>query len=240
MNYFKKIFYKIKNYFNKSSNTSNTTNTTNISVFDNNDYITPKDLTSLSYNIIIPEIQYPQPKIEGKPNILIMDDFTGMANLIYDEMKRIQCCDVYNNFNILLATGNYAAFTVENFLKDNAEKIDVAILDITLGGVINAVEYDGIDTAILLKKYNPNCVIRFITGHTLNKHNPEIFKFIQKFEHFFKTPIDETQKVKFKNNVIEMYKHVISKNGNRVAALGNLIQEYYDSQDYHKLQNTRN
>lgn len=222
--FLKKWYYKFYNYFNKPLKED---------IFKNNytPYTTPKDLVRKSYDIIIPDMHYCQPEIEGRPNILIMDDFVGMAHLIKDEMHRIQCCDVYNNFNVLMATGNYAAFTVKKFLKETDKKVDVAILDITLGGVIDTIEYDGIDTAIALKKHNPDCVIRFITGHTLNKHNPEIFKFIQKFEHFFKTSMDATKKVTFKDEVVEMYKHIINKNGNRVAALGDLIQEYYDLQD---------
>ncbi len=78
----------------------------------------------------------------------------------------------------------------------------------------------------MLKKQSPECIIKFITGHTLNRHNPEIFQFIKKFEDFFKLPIDETEIVKFKEIDMEVYKHIINKNSNRVESLGATIQNY--------------
>lgn len=199
------------------------------------DYLKPIDVTPTEYHPKIEKMEYIQPEYNGKPYILIMDDFKGMARLIKDELHRIQCCDVYNNFNIMMATGDYAAFTVQNFLTSAStnvleKTIDIAILDITLGGVINNIEYDGIDIAIMIKNKYPNCIIRFLTGHTLNRHNPAIFKFIKKFEDYFRTPIDEEHTTFFMDEEIIMYKHIINKNGNRVACLGNQIQEYFTLQ----------
>lgn len=219
---FKNVKMKIKNIFKNKNENKNERKY-------ENEYITPVDLVNKIKNIDVPDIIYCEPEIEGRPNILIMDDFIGMAQLIKDELNRIQCCDVYKNFNILIATGNYAAFTVKKFLELPDKKIiDVAILDITLGGVIDNIEYDGIDIAIMLKKHNPNCVIKFLTGHTLNEYNPEIFKFMQKFKDYFKIPIDATKYSSFKNKEYETYAHIINKNGNRVADLGDLLQTYYD------------
>jgi len=210
-----KQFNKLKNYFKKE----------NIEDFT---YTSPDELKIDEQEIVIPDVKFCEPEIEGRPNILIMDDFIGMVNVIQDELERVQCCDVHEHFNIITATGNYAAFSVEKYLKNPDKRIDAAILDITLGGVINSIEYDGIDTAIMIKEHNPDCVIRFITGHTLNKRNPAIFKFMQKFEHFFNASMDETKTITFNNKKILMYKHVIHKNGNRVESLGDLIQEYND------------
>jgi len=188
-------------------------------------YTSPVSLEPVNYKTVIPKVT----KFSNDPlkkNILIMDDFEGMAILIKDELQRVQCCDVSKMFNIILSTGSFAAFTVKDFIKNEDVKIDVALLDITLGGVIEGLEYDGVDVAIMLKESNPDCVIRFVTGHTLNRHNPEIFKFIQKFENFFKVKIDEM--VTQTHNGIQqtVYKHVINKNGNRVEALGSTLQEF--------------
>ncbi len=190
-------------------------------------YDSPIDLGEVDYKTVIPEVT----KLTydpSKKNILIMDDFEGMALLIKDELKRVQCCDIDKTFNIILSTGSFAGFTVKQFLENEDIKIDIALLDITLGGVIEGVEYDGVDIAIILKKYNPDCVIRFVTGHTLNRHNPEIFKFIKKFESFFDVKIDETKLLIHKGEEQHVYKHVINKNGNRVEALGSTIQEFMD------------
>jgi len=192
--------------------------------------IMPEDLNIIQPNIILEDLIFCPPEKEGKPYILIMDDFEGMVQLVKDELQRVQCCNIREDYNIILSMGQYAAFKVERFLKEPNRTIDIAILDITLGGVIDGVEYDGVDIAIMLKTHNPNCVIKFLTGHALNKHNPEIFKFIEKFENFFKVPMTETKYITFKEKKIEMYKHIINKNGNRVAAMGDLLQEYVDLQ----------
>ena len=189
------------------------------------EYIHPESLNSdFNFDKIIPSIDLKNYS-EKKRNILIMDDFSGMAQLLKEEMLRVQCCSIETNFNILLATGSLAAFSVKDAIK-NELQIDIAFLDITLGGIIDGIEYDGIDVAIMLKKANPLCVIRFVTGHTLNRYNPEIFQFIKKFEDFFEVQIDETEEIYFKDAKIELYKHIINKNGNRVEAMGGAFQEY--------------
>lgn len=85
------------------------------------------------------------------------------------------------------------------------EKIDIALLDITIGGFnyINneMVEYDGIDIAKFIKEVFPNCRIYFLTGHKPNKKNPKIFRYMEKFRSIFHEEI---------NNWI------IPKNSNRV------------------------
>ncbi len=197
---------------------------------DYDHYKKPKSIKTDSYKTIIPQIGLNKNFDKTKPTILIMDDFVGMATLIQDELERVKCIDVKKNYNILTATGNYAAFTVKNLLKDGEPPIDIALLDITLGGVVKGQEYDGVDVAILIKKYYPNCVIRFVTGHTLNRHNPEIFQFIKKFEDFFGVKIDETHQVLYNGTNREIYKHIINKNGNRVESLGDTIQEHLDKE----------
>lgn len=211
---FKKVFNKIKQLFMSKELCSP------IMIYDS-----PLDLGEVDYKTVIPEVK----KFSYDPtkkNILIMDDFEGMALLIKDELKRVQCCNIEQKFNIILSTGAFAGFTVKQFLENEDIKIDVALLDITLGGVIEGVEYDGVDVAIFLKQSNPECVIRFVTGHTLNRHNPEIFKFIKKFETFFKVKIDESETITHKGEEQQIYKHVINKNGNRVEALGSTILEF--------------
>jgi len=169
---------------------------------------------------------------KSKPTILIMDDFTGMVLLLKDELGRVQCCDVNKNFNILIVTGKYAAFSVEKTLRNNPIKIDIAFLDITLGGVINNIEYDGIDTAILINSLNPECNIKFITGHTLNKHNPTIFKFMKKFEDSFNLKMDETVENLFNGEKSLHYKYIINKNSVRVKELGVTIENFLKKNSY--------
>ena len=193
------------------------------------DYIRPSEIFKDSYNIEIPDVKIHSNEL-GKPGILLMDDLSGMTNLIINELTRVQCCDVIGEFNIAVATGDFAAFSVEKFL-NNEElqfEINIALLDITLGGVINGVEYDGVDIAIMIKNKFPDALIKFITGHTLNRRNPEIFKFIEKFENYFNLSIDEMDTVIVDGELQKIYKHVIRKNSNRVFELGLTFEEYLD------------
>jgi hypothetical protein len=83
--------------------------------------------------------------------------------------------------------------------------IDIALLDITIGGFnyINneMVEYDGIDIAKFIKELFPNCKIYFLTGHKPNKKNPKIFKYMEKFRSIFNEEINS---------------YIIPKNSNRI------------------------
>jgi len=194
------------------------------------DYLKPMELGSNKLDITIPEI-----KIDfldkNKKNIFIMDDFDGMGNLIKDEILQTECINVEEHFNIILDTGTFAGFSIKNLLENEKDlKIDLAFLDITLGGIINGVELDGVDIAILLKKRNPNCLVKFVTGHTLNRHNPEIFKFIQKFEKIFEMKIDEIEEREYlidgELKKIPIYKHIINKTGNRRDLLEITICDY--------------
>ena len=216
----------LKRYFSKDKQKEKKDKINKLSKKDFESYTKPKELQREQKKIVVPDVYSNKIIDNNKPSILVMDDFVGMAQLINDELDRVQCCNITKDYNIILATGLFAAFSVENMIKNKTHKIDIAFLDITLGGVVKGIEYDGIDVAIMLKKYNKNCVIKFVTGHTLNKHNPELFKFIEKFETFFNTKMDDTEIINFNGKKVEIYKHVINKNGNRLESLGAAVQEF--------------
>jgi len=217
------IFEKIKSYFIEEEQEEEQ---------EELDYLKPMDLGSNNYKIEIPEININKEAIFNKDlkTIFIMDDFDGMAELIKDELYQARCCNVKEYFNIIVSTGIFAGFSIRNLLMSNPDLIiDIAFLDITLGGIINGEELDGIDIAILLKERNPDCLIKFVTGHTLNKHNPEIFKFIHKFETTFKVKMDEIEETSSSNNGdIKIYKHVINKTSNRKELIELTLHNYFD------------
>jgi len=215
MNFLKKLFKRNKPSIETSIETD----------VSNKEYTSPSSLVYKQEKIVVPDAYSMKPIDPNKPTILLMDDFTGITQLLLSELQRVQYEEVDTGFNIILCTGLFAAFSAKKLLETD-QSLDIAFLDITLGGIIDGVEYDGIDIAIMIKKKYPNCIIKFVTGHTLNKHNPEIFKFIQKFENFFKTDICEITDICFKNNKTQIYEHVIPKNGNRVESMGYAIQEY--------------
>jgi len=190
------------------------------------EYLRPEDIDcSITSEILINDIKIINEYDENKPNLLIMDDFDAMVNLLLNELKRVPG-DVYDNFNIYSASGEFAAFSVKKFL-DTGGSFDLCFLDITLGGVIDTIELDGVDIAISIKERNPESSIRFITGHTLNKRNPEIFKFITKFNNHFDRDIDEKIDIIDMNGTHQsIYSHVIGKNDNRIVLMEYSIREY--------------
>jgi hypothetical protein len=190
------------------------------------DYKKPDDIIITHEEVDVPEINYASGKIDiSKPTILIMDDFEFMARLVYEELERVDVIDVYKNFNVITASSEYAGFSVKKALEEGV-KFDVCFLDITLGGVIDSVEYDGVDIAIMIKEKYPNSNIQFITGHTLNRKNPEIFQFIQRFETHFDVPIDEEYDIVIDGVNDTCFKHIIPKNSNRVLLMGNAIKHW--------------
>lgn len=193
------------------------------------EYVRPTEILVEEVETIIPDVEYVvDNRDKNAPVILIMDDFKGMANLLKDELNRVYCCDVYENFTIVIATGELAGFSVEKEI-DRGLIVDVGFLDITLGGVISGVEYDGIDVAIMIKNSNPKSLVKFVTGHTLNRKNPEIFQFITRFENYFKVPIDEIETVLGRDGSVDIYKHIIQKNSDRVFLLGKALERWLDN-----------
>ena len=185
--------------------------------FFKDDYISPTSfmMSRKHDELIIPDINIRNNVGKHAPTILIMDDYSGMVDLLYTEVLRIQCCDIGSKFNIITATDEYAAFTVKEYI-DHGGKIDIAFLDITIGGIKDGIELDGIDTAIMIKKACPDSEIKFITGHTLNKRNPEIFEFMQKFYNETGFNIDEEEEIKDlkTQEMMTIRKHIIGKNSN--------------------------
>jgi hypothetical protein len=192
------------------------------------EYISPKDLEKyVPQAIEIPEMVYHNEFDKNRPTILLMDDYEGMIQLLMIELKRIQCCNIMDTFNIVYATGDMAAFAVKKYL-ENDGKVDVAFLDITIGGIIENVELDGIDISILIKEKFKKSQIRFLTGHTLNKKNPEIFLFMKKFKDATGLDIDEKQEIEYLNEKHEITKYVIGKNTNRILLMALAIEKYLD------------
>lgn len=159
-----------------------------------------------------------EPEIKGNPNgskLLMVDDIEFTENLYmtdFRKMGRTYNRDVNDDYALIGAFGINAGFIAYKYLMDG-NTVDKAILDITLGHYNrNAkgdyLELDGIDIAIKLLEINPNADIRFVSAHTLNKHNPALIYYIKKFETIVKKPID---------------KFYINKNLNRFEELANFI-----------------
>lgn len=201
------------------------------------EYKKPGSFKKIDFNLNIPNLKSLNEIKSDRPTILLMDDFPGIISILIDDFNSINP-EIKNYFNILYADGNMAAFSVKKFLHDykeyrietldigthnnyiakfsNIKEIDLALLDITIGGyhyntdTHEIIEYDGIDIAKFLKEEFKNINFYFITGHIINKRNPKIFKFVEKFFSYFNKNIDDF--VIPKNSTrIEFYKKEIKE-----------------------------
>lgn len=176
-------------------------------------YLKPEDIKIEDNHIDIPVISVSNNcNYNDRPLILLMDDYPGVISLLHDDMKYTDK-EYKDKYCFLESTGNFAAFSVIDYLqREDHKKIDIAFLDITLGGIIvkngKVTEYDGVDVAIGILKDNPDAKIKFITGHTINRKNPELFKFITKFETFTGKEIDS---------------FVIPKNASRIDSIAEVL-----------------
>jgi len=136
--------------------------------------------------------KYNAPEITcGTPgtNIFILDDIPDSLTLYdidFSTIKRQYKKNVCNDFQVINCVGSTAGFKAHKFIAIEKNKIDYAILDITLGYLVRLdngeyIEFDGIDIAIDILGVNPDAKIRFSTAHTLNKRNPTMEYYHNKF-----------------------------------------------------------
>jgi hypothetical protein len=193
------------------------------------EYTSPE---SLHVEEFVPSISKPEFIHEYDPekkNIIVMDDQKGMVNIFIGELLSIKEYDVDKLFNILPIHGVYSAFKVERYIEANPDiKFDLAFLDMTLGGILKGVEYDGIDVAIMLKNQNSKCEVLFLTGHIMNERVSIIFDYMQKFRDYFKEEISSTTNVMVGDSQISIMDHIIPKSENRSLLTKIALDKYYE------------
>ena len=175
-------------------------------------YTSPKELKSKVQCVEIPEVVIH--KEEGDiATVLIMDDQSSMTKMTIGTLAVLEAEGEIKQCTKIEATTRKAAFSVEKAIEDGTiDKLDFALLDITIGGIINGVELDGIDVAIMIKKRFPECKIKFLTGHSMNREISVIFDYISKFESWFKCKIDTYKEVEgIDGQPMYVYDHIIPK-----------------------------
>ncbi len=183
-------------------------------------YSIPSELEIKTVCINLPKMEWFNKLDNPTGTILIIDDQKEMVKLLCTELKRVQYINVMKNFNIVTYTGEYLGFPLIQHIKEKTiPKIDIAILDITLGGIIDGIEYDGIDISIELRKAFPDVIFKYITGHSMNKKISTIFNYITKFKEYFGESIES----EYSNGI---RKHLINKTDNRIEAIGLLIEKF--------------
>lgn len=166
--------------------------------------------------------QFRMPSIKGnkesKKSILLLDDLPFVINLYENNFKKIKRnynVDVFADFKLVYATESDCGGKILKYiyLDEINNKIDYAILDITLGYICRTknrkpIEIDGIDIALILLDKNPNLQFKFISAHTLNKHNKTMQMYFDKFE---------------KNTNLNIEDYYINKNEDQITPIYELL-----------------
>lgn len=166
--------------------------------------------------------QFRMPSIRGnkesKKSILLLDDLPFVINLYENNFKKIKRnynVDIFTDFKLIYATESDCGGKVLKYIYLDAlkNKIDYAILDITLGYICRTknkkpIEIDGIDIALILLNKNPDVQFKFISAHTLNKHNKTMQMYFDKFE---------------KNTNLNIEDYYINKNGDQITPIYELL-----------------
>lgn len=155
---------------------------------------------------------------EGKKSILLLDDLPFVINLYENNFKKIKRnynVDVFEDFKLIYATESDCGGKILKYIYLDTlnHKIDYAILDITLGYICRTknkkpIEIDGIDVALILLEKNPDLQFKFISAHTLNKHNKTMQMYFDKFE---------------KNTNLNIEDYYINKNGDQITPIYELL-----------------
>jgi len=120
-------------------------------------------------------------KLKNNKSLLKIYEKRIINDATPDQLKLLKKINI-NDYNIIIARGNMAAFSVIDAIKKGTLKnVKIAILDIIMGGFkiendYNTI-YDGIDVAKELWSHYKDIQIMFYTGCTIGKYSEESNKF---------------------------------------------------------------
>lgn len=156
-------------------------------LFDNKTVITKEMLEQFDYSSI------PEPEIlnPDAPRTAILVDDIVFTDIMYrhDLKKMVEQygCAPYQDYKMVKCLGDYAGFQAYKYVVLEGNKIDVGVLDITLGHNFciqdrMCVEVDGVDIAYHIKQACPDFKFLLCTAHTLNLNNTTIERYYNKLK----------------------------------------------------------
>lgn len=130
-------------------------------------------------------IEFVTPYNKSLKTLVIVDDNKGAASFLADDI--IDDPEI-SDVNIIIFTGQYAGFVLEEFINISKLHIDYAILDITLGGLrrkngINVL-YDGVDIYKILMDLDSSFKYIFYTSNNMNKQLKTINNIYKKYRKY--------------------------------------------------------
>ena len=170
----------IKNFFNKEHNSDKE--------YIDSSEIDTDVVESFDYDTM-DDVEYLSEDIDEKDVLLLVDDLEDQFFLYEMDFKNIKSkfdCSIYDEYLVCKSSGEMAGFSAIKFI-NNTDRLDVAILDITLGKSIKLsngeyIDIDGVDIGLSILKKFPRCKVVFCSAHPLNRRNPDIHSFMMKWE----------------------------------------------------------
>lgn len=157
----------------------------------------------------------------GEKNILVMDDIPEtsiLTTILFKDINKITGRDIYKDYTVHYAFGPNAAAKSINTINNN--KIDVALLDITLGEMVSLpdgskIEIDGVDIALYILDKYPTAKVLFLSAHSLNMKNPLMKYYYNKFINNTNLNIEDFYVNKACKDKIDTIMKVIYNNGDK-------------------------
>lgn len=122
---------------------------------------------------------------KDKKTILIIDDNEGMVNFIRDDFVSI-LGDDFSNYNILTFTSPLAAYILIMYFEKINLKVELAIIDILLNGIVKTSEKNikltGVDVFEYLKQKTKIQNFFFYTGNQLNTDITFVRQMVEQFK----------------------------------------------------------
>lgn len=127
----------------------------------------------------------------NKKTVLFLDNYEDISFVIkacIDKLETPSGKSAKDEFNFIGIFGISSVKVMYNCDILNKVKIDYAILDLTLEELLKyknrPVTIDGVDVGINIKNKYKDCIVMFLTSHTLSTKVPTLRKFYKKYEFY--------------------------------------------------------
>lgn len=141
-----------------------------------------------------------EPKIDnpdGKKTIIIVDDveyteilYNGDLNIVKQRYGQ----DFLDDYKIVWCLGEDAGYIAYDYVVNKNNKVDIGILDITLGHSLvtenGRIAVDGIDIGMYITEVCPEFLFVLCTAHTCDKTNQIVSKYMKKTEKYFNKTLE--------------------------------------------------
>ena len=156
-------------------------------LIDNKTVVTKEIMEQYDYSSI------PEPEIlnpDAPRTAILVDDILFTDIMYRHDLKKMTAqygCAPYQDYKMVKCLGDYAGFQAYKYVVLEGNKIDVGVLDLTLGHNFCiqdrlCTEVDGVDIAYHIKQACPDFKFLLCTAHTMNLNNSTIERYYNKLK----------------------------------------------------------